>query len=142
MRFRRFTLLELVTAMAVVLTVLAIALAGFTRLRLEHSPREQVENLQRLAAICRRVAMAQGTTQDVSWDAGEREIRFGRECIRLSDGLTLIVDQEEVTGSRELLRFYPDGNASECIVELTCDDERAGLRVSPLTGVMEVYEIE
>ena len=40
------------------------------------------------------------------------------------------------------MKFFPDGNAAVATIEFTAGEDVAGVRVSPLTGVLSSYEKE
>lgn len=138
----QYTLLEVVAAIAILVLVLGVTTVSFGNLRLEKSPLEQVQSLRRMAALCRRSAVAQGKAQSISYVHEQRTIRFGNENMILPETMRLTVNAKVPEDDLEIISFFPDGNSTESVIEISCDGETAGLTVSPLTGVMDVYEKE
>ncbi len=142
MRRSHYTLLELVTVIAILAVVFGVAIVGFSSLRLERSPREQAESLRRLGALCRRSAIAQGKNFTIEWRQEMRVFVFGSEKLQLAADMEVKINSKTPEADLEAMRFFPDGNAAEVTVEFLGDGEGAGVRVSPLTGLMELYETE
>lgn len=136
-----YTLLELVAAIGVLLLLFGIALVNFANFRLEETPAAQIGRVRRLGALCRRAAIAQGKPVGVMFRPAERTLQGSGETVVLPEHMTLRINGAELLEDGVAMLFFPDGNAAEVTMEITAENEApAVLRVSPLTGMMEVYE--
>ena len=137
-----YTLLEMIAATAVIMMVVGVATVNFSNLRLDKSPDELTEELRRMGALCRRYAIAQGKAHEVFYHHEKRIIKFDKEIIQLPEGTKLLINDVEPAEDAMCMKFFPDGNASVTVIEFVSGDDIAGVRVSPLTGVLSSYEKE
>ena len=137
-----YTLLEMIVVTAVIMLVVGVATVNFSNLRLDKSPDELTEELRRMGALCRRYAIAQGTPQEVFYYHKKRIIKFDKEIIQLPEGTMLLINDVEPTEDAMCMKFFPDGNTAVTVIEFVSGDDVAGVRVSPLTGVLSSYEKE
>lgn len=138
---RLFTLIELVAAGAILLVLLGIGAGSFHALKLDDSPRSVLEKLQRVGALCRRQAVAQGIPVAVFYSVERRVFWCGAEKVNLPESVALRHPENEA-GEMEILRFFPDGSALEQKIELTDSRNTARLLASPLTGLLYLEEEE
>ena len=137
-----YTLLEMIAATAIIMMVVGIATVNFSSLRLDKSPDELTEELRRMGALCRRYAIAQGKPQEVFYYHEKRIIKFDKESIYLPEETKLSVNGIEPEEDLMCMKFFPDGNAAVAEIEFAAGKDVAGVRVSPLTGVLSSYEKE
>ena len=137
-----YTLLEMIAATAVIMMVVGVATVNFSNLRLDKSPDELTEELRRMGALCRRYAIAQGKPQEVFYYHKKRIIKFDKESIYLPEETKLSVNGVEPEEDLMCMKFFPDGNAAVSTIEFAAGEDVAGVRVSPLTGVLSSYENE
>lgn len=135
-----YTLVEMVAVTAILLVVLGVALIQFRPESAGTSPDRLLEEIRRAAASCRREAAATGTPRELVFEPEQRTVAAANERIPLPEGMKLRLNGEELRESAAILRFFPDGSAAEAELELESDEETAKLRVSPLTGSMEIDE--
>ena len=137
-----YTLLEMIVVTAVIMLVVGVATVNFSNLRLDKSPDELTEELRRMGALCRRYAIAQGKPQEVFYYHEKRIIKFDKEIIQLPEETKLLINDVEPTEDAMCMKFFPDGNTAVTVIEFVSGDDVAGVRVSPLTGVLSSYEKE
>ena len=137
-----YTLLEMIVVTAVIMLVVGVATVNFSNLRLDKSPDELTEELRRMGALCRRYAIAQGKVHEVFYHHEKRIIKFDKEIIQLPEGTKLFINDVEPTEDAMCMKFFPDGNTAVTVIEFVSGDDVAGVRVSPLTGVLSSYEKE
>ena len=137
-----YTLLEMIVVTAVIMLVVGVATVNFSNLRLDKSPDELTEELRRMGALCRRYAIAQGKAHEVFYHHEKRIIKFDKEIIQLPEGTKLLINDVELTEDAMCMKFFPDGNTAVTVIEFVSGDDVAGVRVSPLTGVLSCYEKE
>ena len=137
-----YTLLEMIVVTAVITLVVGVATVNFSNLRLDKSPEELTEELRRMGALCRRYAIAQGKPQEIFYFHDKRIIKVDRESIYLPEGTKLFVNGVEPEEDLICMKFFPDGNATIATVEFATREDVAGIRVSPLTGMLSSYEKE
>ena len=137
-----YTLLEMIVVTAVIMLVVGVATVNFSNLRLDKSPDELTEELRRMGALCRRYAIAQGKAHEVFYHHEKRIIKFDKEIIQLPEGTKLLINDVEPTEDAMCMKFFPDGNTAVTVIEFVSGDDVAGVRVSPLTGVLSCYEKE
>ena len=141
-KYHPYTLLEMIVVTAVIMLVVGVATVNFSNLRLDKSPDELTEELRRMGALCRRYAIAQGKPQEVFYHHEKRIIKFDKENIYLPEKTKLLVNGVEPEEDLMCMKFFPDGNASVAAIEFAEGEDIAGVRVSPLTGVLSSYEKE
>ena len=137
-----YTLLEMIVVTAVIMLVVGVATVNFSNLRLDKSPDELTEELRRMGALSRRYAIAQGKPQEVFYYHEKRIIKFDKESIYLPAETKLLVNGVEPEEDLMCMKFFPDGNAVVAAIEFAAGEDVAGVRVSPLTGVLSCYEKE
>ena len=137
-----YTLLEMIAVTAVIMMVVGVATVNFSNLRLDKSPDELTEDLRRMGALCRRYAIAQGKAHEVFYHHEKRIIKFDKEIIQLPEGTKLLINDVEPEEDLMCMTFFPDGNAAVAVIEFAAGEDVAGIRVSPLTGVLSSYEKE
>lgn len=130
----------MVAVTAILLVVLGVALIQFRPESAGKSPERLLEEIRRAAASCRREAAATGVPRELVFEPEQRAIAAANERILLPEGVKLRLNGEELSKSAAILRFFPDGSAAEAELELESDEETAKLRVSPLTGSIEIDE--
>ena len=133
-----YTLLEMIVVTAVIMLVVGVATVNFSNLRLDKSPDELTEELRRMGALCRRYAKP----QEVFYYHKKRIIKFDKESIYLPEETKLLVNGVEPEDDLMCMKFFPDGNAAVAAIEFAAGEDVAGVRVSPLTGVLNSYEKE
>ena len=141
-RCHPYTLLEMIAVTAAIMLVVGVATINFSNLRLDKSPDELTEELRRMGALCRRYAIAQGKPQEVFYHHEKRVIKFQKESICLPEKTKLFVNGVEPEEDLMCMKFFPDGNAVAAAIEFAAGEDVAGIRVSPLTGVLNSYEKE
>lgn len=137
---RYYTLVEMVAVTAILLAVLGIALVQFRPESAGKSPERLLEEIRRAAASCRREAAATGIPRELVFEPKQRAVTAANERILLPEGMKLRFNGKELREDTVILRFFPDGGAAEAELELESNEETATLRVSPLTGSMEINE--
>lgn len=135
-----YTLLEMIAVTAVIMMMVGVATVNFSNLRMDKSPDELTEELRRMGALCRRYAIAQGKAHEVFYHHEKRIIKFDKEIIQLPAETRLLINDVEPTEDAMCMKFFPDGNAAVAVIEFVSGDDIAGVRVSPLTGVLSSYE--
>ena len=60
----------------------------------------------------------------------------------LPEGTKLLINDVEPAEDAMCMKFFPDGNAAVAAIEFAAGEDVAGVRVSPLTGVLSSYEKE
>ena len=135
-----YTLLEMIAVTAVIMMMVGVATVNFSNLRMDKSPDELAEELRRMGALCRRYAIAQGKAHEVFYHHEKRIIKFDKEIIQLPAETRLLINDVEPTEDAMCMKFFPDGNAAVAVIEFVSGDDIAGVRVSPLTGVLSSYE--
>ncbi len=142
MFLRSYTLVELVSVMAIFLILLTIGVVRFGALHWGGSPVQAAEEFRRLAALCRRRAAATGEECRIVFVPAERRFRCGEEQMVYPEGICFLRNGGEVRTPGAVLCFYPDGCAAETLLAFESEGVRATLLVSPLTGSMEIHEPE
>ena len=138
----RYTLVELVTVTAILLVVLAVGTVRLSAELLDGGPYQKAGQLRRIAALCRRQAVATGKTCAVEFDPVRRRLFFGKEQVTYPQELRILRNGEELLESGVVLRFFPDGGAAETALAFERDGEAATLWISPLTGSIVIDETE
>ena len=141
-RSRCYTLVELVTVIGILLIVLAIGIGRLRAELLEGNPYQKVEQLRRIAALCRRQAAATGKVCVVEFDPTRRRLFFGEEQVTYPQELKILCNGEELQEPGVVLRFFPDGSAAETTLACERNGETATLWISPLTGSIVIDETE
>jgi len=137
---RCYTLVEMVAVTAILLAVLGVALVQFRPESAGKSPERLLEEIRRAAASCRREAAATGNIRELVFEPKHGAVAAANERILLPEGMKLRLNGKELREDTVILRFFPDGGAAEAELELESEEEKAALRVSPLTGSMEIDE--
>lgn len=135
-----YTLVEMVAVTAILLVVLGVALLQFRPESAGTSPERLLEEIRRAAASCRREAAATGIPRELVFEPEHGAVTAANERILLPEGMKLRLNGKEPGEDTAILRFFPDGSAAEGELELELNEETAKLRVSPLTGSMEIDE--
>ena len=141
-RIHSYTLMEMIVVTAVIVMIAGVATINFSKLRLDKSPTELSNELRRMGAMCRRCSIAQGKPHVVHYYHEKRLLRFDKESISLPEGTKLLINGTEPEKDLECMKFFPDGNAAAVIIEFASGEEIAGIKISPLTGLLSNYEKE
>lgn len=137
-----YTLVELITVTAILLVVLAIGTARLSAELFDSNPYQKIEQLRRIAALCRRQAAATGKPCAIEFDSAGRRLFFGKDQVTYPQEFRILRNSEELHESGAVLRFFPDGSAAETALTFERGSETATLQVSPLTGSIVIDEKE
>jgi len=132
----------MVAVTAILLTLLGVAILQFRPEYAGQSPRQVAEAIRRTGAGCRRQSTATGEISELFFDPERKTITSSTERFRLPKEMRILLNGGEIREKTPILCFFPDGSAAEAELELELesDGDRVKLRVSPLTGMMEIDE--
>lgn len=135
-----YTVMEVIVATTIIMLIVGICTVNFSKIRMDNSPAELVHELRMLGALCRRSSVGQGVPLEISYFYEERNFQFGKERLLLPENVRVAINGCNPKSDLTCMRFFPNGSAAAVVIEFSAGEEIAGLTVSPLTGVMTVYE--
>ena len=162
MRISRFSLIELVVVISIILLITGLAVGGLGRRPTFASQEKVVRELEALFALVGRAAAVQGKSVEIQYFPEQRMFQMADSCssenrgmlnnrqyltetfrsLYLPPGVTVVFDGRETV--REVISFqcFPDGTASGPPMSLIMDEERIFMKFSPLTGRLLVFRKE
>lgn len=141
-----FTLIEIVCVILIIGIIMGVGIVNFVNIRFTPTPFDYAKKLKLMSVKARSIAIAQNEIQKIKWQKETNKLIYNDNIIDLSDNISLKLNNEVISSSKDILIFFPDGTGAEVYLDITenINDlvSKAVLRVSSLTGCVEIYEKE
>ncbi len=148
MIIKKFSLIELLAVIAVLLLVTTIVTLKVGRFPSFVALEKEVQSVQLIFAKAARQAAIQGKVIKVKYleDSKQFEILTNNSDqtkikYKVSSSIEIEILEEEIP-SEIYFQFFPDGSASGIDIKFKQNDQALKLSISPLTGVSYIEEIE
>ncbi len=135
-----FTLIELLVVMAVLATLIGLALPAFDRVMPGATLRAQAAEVAALLNEARSRAIRDDASLAVTLDLGDRTLAMTGRRHRLPDrlGMTMLTGSTEITRGGGRILFHGDGTSTGGRLRLTSQDQHVDVLVDWLTGRVSV----
>ena len=134
---RGFTLLELLVVIAIVVLIACSWPLASEHLFANQRLRNEIQQLAATLRLAEVSARTSGVPQELIVSPNGGGYAISSTVHNLPDGLTLRLRNSLQAVTNPKLILFPDGSASDAILELATRDKAVSLHVLPMTGRLE-----